>query len=96
MGTKMAVAFSVIFIHHLEKQLLLSSAHKYIIGKRFTADISQCGLQANKKVNPKLTFDASSRATGSSGSLSGNSSSDDGNISDLSGAETDGLMLLFL
>ena len=39
MATKMAVAFSVIFMAHKEKQLLLSSPHKPIIWKRFTDDI---------------------------------------------------------
>jgi len=39
MATKMAVAFSVIFMAHEEKQLLLSSPHKPIIWKRFIDDI---------------------------------------------------------
>ena len=39
MGTKMAVAFSVIFMALVEKQLLLSSPHKAIIWKRFIDDI---------------------------------------------------------
>ena len=39
MGTKMAVAFSVIFMAHVEKPLLLSSPHKPIIWKRFIDNI---------------------------------------------------------
>ena len=39
MGTKMAVAFAVIFMAHIEKQLLASSPHKPIIWKRFIDDI---------------------------------------------------------
>ena len=49
MGTKMAVAFSVIFMAHVEKQLLLSSPHKPIISKGSLMTFSQCGLRANKK-----------------------------------------------
>ena len=39
MGTKMAVAFAVIFMAHIEKQLLAISPHKPIIWKRFIDDI---------------------------------------------------------
>ena len=38
MGTKTAVAFSVIFMAHIEKQLLLSGPHKPLIRKRFIED----------------------------------------------------------
>ena len=39
MDTKMAVAFAVIFIAHIEKQLLAISSHKPLIWKRFIDDI---------------------------------------------------------
>ena len=54
MGTKMAVAFSVIFMAHVEKQLLLSSSHKPIIWKGSLTIFSQYGLQANKKSTVSL------------------------------------------
>ena len=44
MGTKMAVAFAVIFMAHIEKQLLAASPQKPIIWKRF-----QCGPRPKKK-----------------------------------------------
>ena len=39
MGTKLAVAFSVIFMAHLEQELLLHSPYKPLIWKRFIDDI---------------------------------------------------------
>ena len=39
MGTKMAVAFAVIFMAHIEKQLLAASPQKPILWKRFIDDI---------------------------------------------------------
>ena len=39
MDTKMAVAFAVIFMAHIEKQLLAISSHKPLIWKRFIDDI---------------------------------------------------------
>jgi len=39
MGTKMAVAFAIIFMVHIEKQLLAASPQKPIIWKRFIHDI---------------------------------------------------------
>ena len=39
MSTKMAVAFAVIFVAHIEKQLLAISPHKPLIWKRFIDDM---------------------------------------------------------
>ena len=43
MGTKMAVAFAVIFMAHIEKQLLTGyKPHKPFLWKRYTNDIFLC------------------------------------------------------
>ena len=43
MGTKMTVAFAVIFMAHIEKQLLTSyKSHKSFLCKRYIDDIFRC------------------------------------------------------
>ena len=49
MGTKMAVAFSVIFMAHVEKQLLLSSPHKPIIWKRLRTNAIKEKSESSKR-----------------------------------------------
>ena len=56
MGTKMAVAFSVIFIAHVEKQLLLSSPHKPIIWKRFIDDIFSGWMSSKQEIDSFIYF----------------------------------------
>ena len=56
MGTKMAVAFSVIFMAHVEKQLLLSSPHKPIIWKRFIDDIFSVWTSSKQEIDSFINF----------------------------------------
>ena len=56
MGTKMAVAFSVIFMGHVEKQLLLSSPHKPIIWKRFIDDIFSVWTSSKQEISNFVDF----------------------------------------
>ena len=49
MGTKMAVAFAVIFMVHIEKQLLAASPQKPLFWKRFIDDIFSMPLEAQSK-----------------------------------------------
>ena len=44
MGTKMAVAFSVIFMAHIEKQLLNASLTNHSSGRVLLLTYSRCGL----------------------------------------------------
>ena len=56
MGTKMAVAFAVIFMAHIEKQLLASSPHKPIIWKRFIDDIFSVWTINENEINDFVLF----------------------------------------
>ncbi|XP_068692864.1 uncharacterized protein [Montipora foliosa] len=56
MGTKMAVAFSVIFMGHVEKQLLLFSPHKPIIWKRFIDDIFSVWTSSKQEISNFVDF----------------------------------------
>ena len=56
MGTKMAVAFAVIFIEHIEKQLLASSPHKRLIWKRFIDDIFTVWTLPEAEINNFIDF----------------------------------------
>ena len=56
MDTKMAVAFSVIFMGHVEKQLLLSSPHKPIIWKRFIDDIFSVWTSSKQEIDSFINF----------------------------------------
>ena len=55
MGTKMAVAFSVIFMADLEKRLLAASPLKPLVWKRFIDDIFPCGTFQGRKFPFLLT-----------------------------------------
>ena len=56
MGTKMAVAFSVIFIADLEKQLLAASPLKPFVWKRFVDDIYSLWNIPMKEVSIFVNF----------------------------------------
>ena len=56
MGTKMAVAFSVIFMAHVENQLLLSSPHKPIIYKRFIDNIFLVWTSSKQETDSFVDF----------------------------------------
>ena len=56
MGSKMAVAFAVIFMAHIEKQLLASSPHKPIIWKRFIDDIFSVWTINENEINDFVLF----------------------------------------
>ncbi|XP_044167639.1 uncharacterized protein LOC122951676 [Acropora millepora] len=56
MGTKMAVAFAVIFMAHIEKQLLANSPHKPLIWKRFIDDIFSVWTLPEAEVNNFVEF----------------------------------------
>ena len=56
MGTKMAVAFTVIFMTHIEKQLLASSPHKPIIWKRLIDDIFLVWTINENEINDFVLF----------------------------------------
>ena len=63
MGTKMAVAFSVIFMAHVEKQLLLSSHLKPVIWKRFIDDMSSVWTSSKQEIDTFIDFANSFHAT---------------------------------
>ena len=63
MGTKMAVAFAVIFMAHIEKQLLLASPQKPIFWKRFIDDIFSVWTLPEKEINNFVDFANSFHAT---------------------------------
>lgn len=63
MGTKMEVAFSVIFIVHLEKQLLNASLYKPFLWKRFIDDIFSVWTISETEINKILTSLNSFHAT---------------------------------
>ena len=52
----MAVAFSVIFMAHIEKELLLSSPNKPIIWKRFIDDIFSVWTISKQEINSFVDF----------------------------------------
>ena len=52
----MAVAFSVIFMAHVEKQLLLSSPHEPIIWKRFIDDIFSVWTSSKQEIDSFIDF----------------------------------------
>ena len=56
MGTKMAVAFAVIFMAHIEKQLLAISPHKPLIWKRFIDDIFSVWTLPEAEINNFVQF----------------------------------------
>ena len=56
MGTKMAVAFAVIFMAHIEKQLLAISPHKLLICKRFIVDIFAVWTLPEAEINNFIEF----------------------------------------
>ena len=56
MGTKMAVAFAVIFMAHIEKQLLAISPHKLLICKRFIVDIFSVWTLPEAEINNFIEF----------------------------------------
>ena len=63
MGTKMAVAFAVIFMAHIEKQLLIASPQKPIFWKRFIDDIFSVWTLPVKEINNFVDFANSFHAT---------------------------------
>ena len=63
MGTKMAVAFSVIFIAHLEKQLLKASLYKPFLWKRFIDDIFSVWTISETEINNFIDLANSFHAT---------------------------------
>ena len=56
MGTKMAVAFAIIFMAHIEKQLLAISPHKPLIWKRFIDDIFSVWTLPEAEINNFIEF----------------------------------------
>ena len=56
MGTKIAVAFAVIFMAHIEKQLLANSPHKPLIWKRFIDDIFSVWTLPKAEINNFVEF----------------------------------------
>ena len=63
MGTKMAVAFAVIFMAHIEKQLLAASPQKPIFWKRFIDDIFSVWTLPEKEISTFVDFANSFHAT---------------------------------
>ena len=63
MGTKMAVAFAVIFMAHIEKKLLAASPQKPIIWKRFIDDIFSVWTSPEKEISNFVDFANSFHAT---------------------------------
>ena len=60
MGTKMAVAFSVIFMAHIEKQLLNASPYKPFLWRRFIDDIFSVWTISETEINKNVIDFASS------------------------------------
>ena len=56
MGTKMAVAFAVIFMTHNEKQLLAASPQKPFIWKRFIDDLFSMWTLPEKEISNFVDF----------------------------------------
>ena len=62
-GTKMAVAFAVIFMADIEKQLLAASPQKPIFWKRFIDDIFSVWILPEKEISNVVDFANSFHAT---------------------------------
>ena len=56
MGTKMAVAFTVIFMTHIQKQLLVISPNKLLIWKRFIDGIFPLWTLPKSEINNFIDF----------------------------------------
>ena len=56
MGTKMAVAFTVIFMAHIKKQLLTASLFKPTLWKRFVDDNFSVWTISEHKINDFVNF----------------------------------------
>ena len=56
MGTKMAVAFAVIFMSHIGKQLLAASPFKPTLWKRFIDDIFSVWTISEQEINDFVSF----------------------------------------
>ena len=56
MGTKMAVAFAVVFMAHIEKQLLAASPFKPTLWKRFIDDIFSVWTISEQEINDFVSF----------------------------------------
>ena len=56
MGTKMAVAFAVIFMAHIERQLLAASPFKPTLWKRFIDDIFSVWTISEQEINDFVSF----------------------------------------
>ena len=63
MGTRMAVAFAVILMAHIEKQLLATSPHKPLIWKRFIDDIFSVWTLTKPQINIFIDFAKSFHTT---------------------------------
>ena len=63
MGTKMSVAFAVILMAHVEKQLLAASQQKSIFWKRFIDDIFSVCTLPEKEISIFVDFTNSFHAT---------------------------------
>ena len=63
MGIKMAVAFEVVFMAHIEKQLLAASSQKPIFWKRFIDDIFLVWTLTEKEISNFIDFANSFHAT---------------------------------
>ena len=63
MGTKMAVAFSVILMPHIEKQLLNASPYKPFLWKRFIDDIFLMWSISETEIKNFIDFANSFHAT---------------------------------
>ena len=56
MGTKMGVGLAVIFMAHIEKQVLAISPHKRLIWKRFIDDVFSVWTLPKAEVNNFIEF----------------------------------------
>ena len=63
MGTKMTVVFAVIFMAHIEKQLLAISPHKPLIWNRFIDDIFSVWTLPEAEINNFAEFAISFHTT---------------------------------
>ena len=63
MGTKMAVAFTGVFMAHIEKQLLAASPQKSIFWKRIVDDILSVWTLPEKEISNFVDFANSFHAT---------------------------------
>ena len=63
MGTYMAIAFSLIFMAHIEKQLLNESPYKPFLWKRFIDDIFSVWTISETEINNFIDFANSFHAT---------------------------------